>query len=137
MLAESARLTYLTLLLWMGGVLTGSAFVAMIMPTEWMASTHERLGLGVFPRTPVVEYLARSIAALYGFHGILLFVVAHDPVRLRPVVIALGWFNIALGAMLLAIDLDAGLPAWWTVAEGPSIVVVGILILLLRPDRSS
>ena len=135
--SESSRLAYLTLLLRLGGVLTGSAFVAMIMPTEWMASTHERLGLGVFPRTPVVEYLARSIAALYGFHGILLFVVAHDPVRLRPVVIYLGCTNIILGAMLLAIDIEAGLPAWWTAAEGPSVIVVGILILLLTRNRST
>jgi hypothetical protein len=49
----------------------------------------------------------------------------------------LGCFNIVLGVMLLAIDLDAGLRAWWTAAEGPFIIVVGILILLLRPDRST
>ena len=137
MVIERGRLAYLKLLLRFGGVLTGSAFLAMIMPTEWMASAHERLGLGEFPRTPVVEYLARSIAALYGFHGILLFVVAHNPTRLRPIVIYLGFFNIVLGAMLLAIDLEAGLPAWWTAAEGPSLVIVGSLILLLRPNHSS
>ena len=63
MLPESTRLTYLTLLLRLGGVLTGSAFVAMIMPTEWMASARERIGLGVCPRTPVVIPSGASISS--------------------------------------------------------------------------
>jgi hypothetical protein len=137
MLIESTRLSYLKILLRIGGVLTGSAFFAMVMPTEWMASTHERLGLGEFSRAPVVEYLARSVAALYGFHGILLFVVARDPVRLRPIVVYLGCFNMVFGALLIAIGLEAGLPSWWIAGEGPSIIVVGLLILLLRPNHSS
>ena len=137
MLTDSTRLAYLKILLRIGGVLTASAFLAMVMPTEWMASTHERLGLGEFPRAPVVEYLARSVAALYGFHGILLFVVARDPERVRPIVTYLACFNIAFGALLVAIDREAGLPWWWTAGEGPSIIVVGVLILLLRPGRSS
>ena len=137
MLTDSTRLNYLKLLLRIGGVLTGSAFLAMVMPTEWMASTHDRLGLGELPRAPVVEYLARSIAALYGFHGILLFVVAREPERLRPVVVYLACFNIVFGALLIAIDYEAGLPWWWTGTEGPSIVVVGLLIMLLKPKHSS
>jgi hypothetical protein len=44
-------------------VLTVTAFGAMLLPVEWMASAHRLLGLGVFPRTAVIEYLARSIAA--------------------------------------------------------------------------
>ena len=59
----------LVFLLRLAGSVTASAFLAIFLPVEWMASTHRWLGLGEFPRAPVVDYLARSIAALYGFHG--------------------------------------------------------------------
>ena len=88
--------------------------------------------MGEFPRRPVVDYLARSVAALYGFHGILLFVVATDPVKYRTIVRYLVFMNIAFGVMLLGIDLHAGLPLWWTLAEGPVVIVVGILLGILN-----
>ena len=116
--------------------MTGSAFFAVFMPYESMASTHRWLGLGEFPAGPVVEYLARSVAAFYGFHGVLLFVVSSDPVRFRPIVTFLALFNILFGAMLLVIDTQVGLPPWWTASEGPSIIVIGALLALLnaRPE---
>ena len=66
----------LVLLLRLAGAVTIAAFPAMLLPTDWMDATHRWLGLGELPRAPVVEYLTRSIAALYGFHGVLLLVVA-------------------------------------------------------------
>jgi hypothetical protein len=132
------RRRLLVFLLRLGGAFTVLAFLAMFLPVEWMASTHQWLGLGEFPRAPVVDYLARSVAALYGFHGVLLFIVARDPVRFAPIVRFVGVMNIAFGLMMTAIDVYAGLPSWWTLAEGPPIVGFGIAILLLsHPDRAA
>ena len=131
-MTDSARLQAIKLLLRIGGVLTASAFFAVFMPSESMASMHKWLGLGEFPKGPVVEYLARSVAALYGFHGVLLFVVSTDPVRLRPIVTFLALFNILFGSLLVVIDAKVGLPLWWTASEGPSIIVVGALLALLN-----
>lgn len=119
------------IILCFGGLLTSSAFLTVPMPTEWMASTHERLGFGEFPDGPLVQYLARSVSAFYGFHGVLLFLVASDPVRFKPIVIYLAAFNIIFGLMLIAIDLHAGMPAWWTIGEGPTIIVIGLLLAML------
>ena len=132
MLDANTRLRYLRLLLRIGGTFLVTAFLAMLLPVEWMASTHEWLGMGEFPRRPVVDYLARSVSALYGFHGILLFVVADDPVKYRPIVRYLAFMNLILGGMLIAIDAYAGLPLFWTLAEGPSLIVVGVLLSLLN-----
>lgn len=112
-----------------------TAFLAALLPIEWMAATHDWLGLGEFPRAPVVEYLARSISALYGFHGILLFVIAADPLRYRTIVRYLVFMNVVFGLMLIAIDLHAGLPPLWTLAEGPSLIVVGLLMGMLVPRQ--
>ena len=121
----------LVFLLRLAGAVTIAAFPAMLLPTDWMDATHRWLGLGDLPRAPVVEYLTRSIAALYGFHGVLLLVVARDPVRHRPIVRYLGAMNIVFGVLLILIDVHAGLPAIWTLAEGPPIVAMGAAVLYL------
>lgn len=118
----------LVFLLRCGAVLTGSAFFALFLPVEWMASTHRWVGLGEFPRMPIVDYLARSVAAFYGFHGVLLFVISTDVVRFRPLVWYVAMMNVLFGATLLAIDFHAGLPASWIAFEGPPVIVIGLLV---------
>ena len=126
----------LVLLLRCGAVLTGSAFLAMFLPVESMASTHRWLGLGEFPRTPIVDYLTRSVSSLYGFHGVLVLIVSRDPIRYLTIVRYLGWMYILAGAFAIVIDLYAPLPWYWTAVEGPSTLLSGALILYLsRPGR--
>ena len=128
----------LVLLLRVFGGMTLFAFFAMLLPPESMASAHAWLGLGEFPRTPIVDYLARTISALYGFHGILVLLVSTDVVRYRPILVYLWNLNIAFGIMLVVIDLYAGLPWWWTAFEGPPIALLGVLLAFLArsvPER--
>ncbi len=130
----------LVLLLRLAGVVMLTAFLAMLMPVDWMASTHEWLGLGVLPRAPIVDYLARSVAALYGFHGVLVLLVAQDPIKYRTFVWYLAVMNVLFGVMITAIDMHAGLPASWTLTEGPPVLAFGIIIGVLnrragRPAR--
>lgn len=132
MLTDARRRQCLLILLRIGGAFTVTAFLAMLLPADWMASTHDRLGLGEFPRAPVVDYLARSIAALYGFHGVLLLVVSTDVDRYRPLVTYVAVLNMTFGLMLIVIDLKAGMPTWWTAGEGPPIIVFGVIIALLN-----
>jgi hypothetical protein len=122
----------LALVLRCGGCLLTLAFAAVFLPTSWMAATHDWLGLGEFPAAPITDYLARSVSALYGFHGVLLFIVASDPVRYERIVLYLGVANIVFGLMLFGIDVHAGLPRWWTAVEGPPVAGLGVLLLYLR-----
>ena len=122
----------LVALLRLSGLVMVTAFLAILLPVEWMAATHRWLGLGDFPRAPVVDYLARSAAALYGFHGGLVLLVSTDPVRYRNIIWYLALMNVLFGLIVLAIDLHAGLPAFWTVGEGPSVAAFGIAIAILN-----
>lgn len=127
-----ARERWLVILLRLSGSVLLLAFLAAWMPTQTMRTVHEDvLGLGPFPATPLVDYLTRSISLLYGFHGALVWVTSCDVRRLRPVVVYLGWMNVAFGAGMLAIDLGAGLPPYWTWGEGPPILGLGMLLLVL------
>jgi hypothetical protein len=127
---DSNRL--LALLLRLAGTLMSLAFLAVVMPTDWMVATHAQLGLGELPRLAIVDYLTRSLSARYGFHGLLLLFVARDVVRYRGIVSFIGVTNIAFGLMMVAIDLHAGMPVMWTLSEGPPIAAFGVVLLHLN-----
>jgi len=130
--AYRSRMRLLTLLLRLSGGIVSTAFLAILLPVEWMAATHGWLGLGEFPRAPIVEYLARSVAALYGFHGVLVLLVSTDPVRYRSFVWYVAFVNVAFGLIVLAIDIHAGMPLFWTIAEGPPVIGLGIVLAALN-----
>ena len=121
----------LVVLLRLAGGITVTAFLAMLLPADWMAATHRWLGMGEFPRVPVVDYLTRSVAALYGFHGVLLLLVSRNPAQYRSIVRYLGSMNVLVGCFLVLIDLHAGMPSFWTMAEGPPVAAFGVLVLFL------
>lgn len=126
----------LKLLLRVGGTLTGLALFAVFLPTDRMAAVHSALGLGEFPATPLVDYLTRTVSALYAFHGAVLWVASFDVERSAPLIRLLGWGNIAFGGLLTGIQLHAGLPGWWIASEGPWVVASGVaLLVLLRVAR--
>jgi hypothetical protein len=113
-----------------GGVLLLAA-LAVFLPTRWMAASNRWLGLGELPASPLVDYLTRSISGMYAMHGAVLMGVAQDVRRFAPLVVLLAWANVAFGVTMLGIDLHAGMPGYWTLAEGPSILLMGLLYLWL------
>ena len=127
---ETARFL-LKLVLRVGGCICLLAFLAVVMPTSWMETTHRWLGLGDFPDSALTQYLTRSIAALYGFHGVFMLILSTDTVRFRPLVRFLGWMEILFGLAVLMIDLHAGLPWWWVALEGPPVTALGVVVLWL------
>jgi hypothetical protein len=123
------------LLRYLGGIPGLFSLVAVFMPFSWMAATHRWLGLGEMPTGPVVEYLARSLSALYAIMGALCLVLATDLERYRSLVRFLGVAFALMSLVLLGVDLAAGMPWWWTASEGPGGAVFGALLFVLaRPD---
>lgn len=107
-----------------GGLLV-CALPAVPLPDAAMAAIHrDLLGMGDLPAAPVVGYLARTASLLYAGHGAVMVFVSFDVPRYRPLIVLLGWLNGLFGAACLAVDLAAGMPGWWTAAEGPGIVAV-------------
>ena len=131
-MTPDVRVRLLVFLLRVGGVITVTAFFAIFLPVDWMASSHQWLGLGEFPRAPVVIYLARSNAAFNGFHGVLLLLVSTDPVKYRTIVSYAAAMNVLFGLIVFGIDLQAGMPAYWTFGEGPPITAFGLVIAFLN-----
>ncbi len=121
----------LQILLRVGGVLTLSAFFAIFLPVRWMADTHRWLGLGPFPASPLVDYLTRSASLLYAWHGGFLLLLSTDVRRYRPLILYVGITTAIGGLLLLGIDLHAGMPAYWTLSEGPPVTLIGCILTWL------
>lgn len=107
------------------------ATLAILLPTEWMAATHQWLGMGEFPDRPLTGYLTRSIAAVYAYHGVMLFVLAGDVRRFLPMIRVTGYCDTIFGISVLGIDWYVGMPWFWTLLEGPSLIFFGLTILWL------
>lgn len=122
-----------------GGTVCALAIVAVFMPREWMALCHERLGLGALPDAPIVEYLARSTSLFYAIFGVVLWLLSRDVRRFGGAVIVVGAGMMVGGAILLMIDLRSGLPPWWIAGEGPFVIGIGAVMLILaaRARRSA
>ncbi len=107
------------------------AWIAVFLPRSVMASSNEMLGLDVLPAIPIVDYLTRSLAAMYGARGLFGWLASVDVERYRPMVLLMGWSNALLGALLIGIDLYAGMPLYWVLGEGPGIIVIGLAMVYL------
>ena len=121
----------LALLMRAEAVMVLCAVPAVVMPTAWMDAIHRGLGMGELPRSPLVEYLTRSLSMMYAGWGPLLFVLAADLRRYLPLVTLVWWLTAVFGVALWMLDLAVGMPPAWTWTEGPFVVGVGVVGLLL------
>jgi hypothetical protein len=129
-----------TLLRWLliaNGVMTLLALPAVFLPTDWMDKFHPGLMLAPLPDAPVVQYLARSISALYAAFGSLTLLIAWDVRRFAPLVIWWGFAAIVFGLILTWVDLIAPMPAHWAWSEVPYTLITGLLVLLLHRQAAS
>ena len=122
------------ILVWLfrvSGAMTLTALGAVFMPYEWMNMIHQRLGMGELPHIPIVGYLTRSVSALYALHGALLIFVSLDVHRYLPIVRFLGVAGVVMGVLLFGLDRAVEMPSQWANREGPFVVAISVVILLL------
>lgn len=121
----------LTWLLYVLGGMMSLAFAAVVMPTSGMAAIADWLGVGPLPRSPLTEYLTRSLSAMYGVFGILHLYLARDVVRYLDVIVVIGWLTVLAGVIVTVVDFAAGMPPFWSWSEGPPTVLAGLAYVWL------
>jgi len=112
----------LVLLLRLSAFVLLIAVIPVMMPYAWMQDIHRRLGMGELPHGPILGYLTRSLSAMYAMHGVVMLFVSLDVRRYMPLIKCLAVLGIVLGAGLLLLDIAVGMPAPWTICEGPVIM---------------
>lgn len=114
------------------------ALIGLFMPRDWMAATHEAIGLGPFPEEPITEYLARSTSGLCAFYGGLLLLISRDVHRYRGLIAfqALGIMACSLAGTIMGAGWGR---LWWFVFIDAILCwayCVPVLILLRRIPTS-
>ena len=105
------------------------AIVAVVMPFSWMAATHEYLGLGKMPEGAIVEYLARSLSAIYAVVGVVLWKVSFRFAEQLELVRLLGYVFTVFGVAIWWIGAKAGMPLSWVLLEGPPAILFGLWVV--------
>lgn len=113
------------------GSVSALALYAVVQPHSWMVATHEWLGLGPFPEGPIAPYLARSLSAFYAMVGGFFLLFSTDVRRFRPAIAYGSKAVTVFGLALLFIDLPLDLPDSWRLTEGPTVIVIGLLVAWL------
>jgi hypothetical protein len=112
----------LRLLLLADALVVLCALPCSLLPFAWMDTVHrDWLGQGPLPDAGITRYLTRSLSLVYAMHGAVI----------------LAWLHILLGCAIVAVDLDAGVPWWWVLGEGPPLAGYGLVLLLLYKRASS
>ncbi len=102
----------------------------VLIPFSLMDSVHrDWLGLGSLPDVPITHYMARSLSLVYAMHGAVLLAVTWNWERFWTAVPFLACLHIVFGLCMVVIDWDAGMPWWWTAAEGPGMIAYALLVL--------
>jgi hypothetical protein len=127
---QTAR-RFLAWLLYVLGGMMSVAFLAVVMPTSAMATIADWLGVGPLPRSPLTEYLTRSLSAMYGVLGVLHLYLARDVVRYLDLIVVLGWLTVLAGAIVTVVDFTAGMPTFWSWSEGPPTMLTGLAYVWL------
>ena len=122
----------LKLILLMCGIACVCGLPGMYMPRNWMAASHESLGMGRFPDPPIAEYLARLTSGLYAVYGGLVIVMAADVRRFAPLITAQAVMNFALSASALFYAWPAGIPKWWLIGDLVSVASYCAVVLFLQ-----
>jgi hypothetical protein len=125
----SRKLVLVAWILRVVGILAMFAIVAAFMPLSWMASVHESIGLGKMPDGPIVEYLARSLSALYALLGCWIFYLSGRVPDQLGVVRLFGALFAVFGVVLWWVGFKSGLPIAWVLLEGPPSILLGLWIV--------
>jgi hypothetical protein len=126
----------LAVLLRLIGAAELAALAFVFAPVGWMDVVHDRfLGLGPLPPSPIVEYLARHLSALYAVHGAIIVGISMDVSRYRPLAVILGWGHVVLGLVLGWTDWSAGFSWVWALGEGTLVSCCGGLIVAFAHGR--
>ena len=132
----TSRDRWLLIFLRVIGVGALSAFLAAVMPANWIISISEYLGFDPFPNSPLTFYLARNLSLLYGFVGATLLILASDLPRYRPLVRHAAIGTLLFSGFQLIVDSMSALPWWWTWGESGSTFAGGLLLYWIqRPEK--
>jgi hypothetical protein len=108
------------------------AFLAAIMPQNWIVEIAEALGFEPFPLSPLTFYLARNLSLMYGFVGLTLWLIALQYERHRYLTGPIAYGTFVFGTLKGIVDIQSAMPIWWILYESLTTIGGGVLLAWLH-----
>jgi hypothetical protein len=94
---------------------------AVVMPTAWMHAINDWLGLGPLPEAPLLQYLARSMSALYVTMGGSYWFMSNDVRRYLPLLRFTVPVMVGFAVTVTIVDVQVAMPIQWTAGAALSL----------------
>lgn len=112
------------------GAVSFIALPAIVMPRLAVEKASVLLGLGKPEASPLLIYMMAGASCVYVAQGLLMWLMARDVVRYRPLIVFCAWAFLAFSPLFLWIDLHAGMPASQVAADSLSCLLAGAALLV-------
>lgn len=117
-------------------ILSGIAF---FLPKTWIDSSLVWVGMEQVPRALLMSYVLRGAGFLQVAMGVVIWAVASDVVRYRPIVVTIITVHLLAAPAFYLMDTAIGMPGWWCIMDFTCCVLAGGFPLLycLWPAKAS
>ena len=113
--------------------------VVFCLPKTWIDSFLVWVGMAQVPHALLMSYVLRGAGLLQVAMGIVIWAVASDVVRYRPIVITIIVVHLAAAPAFYLMDAVIGMPGWWCLMDFTCGILSGgiPLIFCLWPAKAS
>lgn len=113
--------------------------VLCFLPYSWGNSFLAWFGMEQMPQALFMMYVLRGAGLLGVGIGVVIWVVATDVVRYRPIVIAIIALHLIGAPVFYLMDVIIGMPLSWRIMDFVSLLMMGVLPLAfcLWPAKKS
>lgn len=118
-----------SLLLKTAGAVSLVTLSAVFAPDYVLSQLHWLLGMGKLPDSVLLRYLGAGGSFVYIITGILMWMMAGDVVRYRPMIVLSAWIMLAAAPIYAYINLHTGMPGWWMAMDAMSCLAFGLVLL--------
>lgn len=118
-----------SLLLKTAGAISLVTLGAVFAPDYVLGKLHWLLGMGRLPDSVLLRYLGAGGSFVYIVTGILMWMMAGDVVRYRPMIVVSAWITLAAAPIYCYINRHTGMPLWWTLMDSLTCLAFGAALL--------
>ena len=118
-----------SLLLKTAGAISLVTLGAVFAPDYVLGKLHWLLGMGKLPDSALLRYLGAGGSFVSIVTGILMWMMAGDVVRYRPMIVMSSWITLAAAPIYWYINRHTGMPLWWTLMDSLTCLAFGLALL--------
>ncbi|MFN0078114.1 MAG: hypothetical protein ACKVY0_16785 [Prosthecobacter sp.] len=102
---------------------------AVFAPEYVLGKLNWFLGLGKLPDSVLLRYLGSGGSFVYIITGLLMWMMAGDVVRYRPMIVFSAWLMLAAAPIYAYINIHTGMPRWCAVMDVVTCLGFGAALL--------